>query len=385
MMASSRSSSSQPTNGTGTISVKVIFINAIIIYACVITATVVFQAHPQIDHHADVSAAVETRHLLKNEPSSSSSLPGWNPLDPLAIAAGKAQNLPSIRVQDTTVDVNRKFYGGNGDKPHLGGFTEMDLAGISPAVWKHMLTQYGVHSVLDVGCGRGISTLWFYTHGADILCVEGSHDAVERTVLPDPENQIVEHDFARGPWWPEKTYDAVWAVEFLEHVNLHFQFNYLTAFRKAALLFVTSSRHGGWHHTEVHMDDWWIQKYEAYGFRYSEKLTKEVRDVASKERNGEGLAPDGRKFDAQHVWLSMKVFINPSVAALPNHAHLFPEFGCYDGRKDGQIVHRECGTGKDGKLETPLEKSFYPIQLTEGMDTEWNQMIRSRLNLMAIV
>jgi len=147
---------------------------------------------------------------------------GWDPANPLVIPTTKAQNLPSIRVEDAALDKKRKIYGGVGDQKHLGGFTELDLDGISPAVWTHMIQSYGVHSVLDVGCGRGISTLWFLLHGVESLCVEGSHDAVQRTILPDPEHQIVEHDFSRGPWWPDKTYDACWAVEFLEHVSYVF-------------------------------------------------------------------------------------------------------------------------------------------------------------------
>ena len=66
---------------------------------------------------------------------------------------------------------------------------------------------------------------WFVTHGVDAMCVEGSHDGVERTLIPDSETRLVEHDFSRGPWWPEKTYDAIWCVEFLEHVS--FQLEYL--------------------------------------------------------------------------------------------------------------------------------------------------------------
>jgi hypothetical protein len=33
--------------------------------------------------------------------------------------------------------------GGQGDKKHLGGFTEIDLFGISPAVWKSMISYLG--------------------------------------------------------------------------------------------------------------------------------------------------------------------------------------------------------------------------------------------------
>jgi hypothetical protein len=176
-----------------------------------------------------------------------------------------------------------------------------------------------------------------------------------------------------------ETYDAVWAVEFLEHVNVQYQFNYITAFRKAALLFVSSSRWGGWHHVEVHSDEWWILKYESYGFRYDPVLTENVRRIASLEkRNASAIAPNGRRYNAQHIWLSMKVFVNLAVAALPQHAHLFPEPGCFM-KKGKSRQHRECGTGKEGSLETPLAKEMYPLKLTPKMDKDWEDLIRSKI------
>jgi hypothetical protein len=142
--------------------------------------------------------------------------------NPLTIPRGQAKALPSIRIMDQeskSVEKMRSFYGGAGDKKHLGGFTDIDTAGISPRAWKWMVQRLNIQSVLDVGCGRGISTSWFYFHGLSVLCVEGSHDARQQTMLPDPEAQMIEHDFSRGPWWPGSTYDAVWCIEFLEHVS----------------------------------------------------------------------------------------------------------------------------------------------------------------------
>jgi cyclopropane fatty-acyl-phospholipid synthase-like methyltransferase len=136
-----------------------------------------------------------------------------------------------------------------------------------------------------------------------VLCAEGSHDAVLNSMLPDVENQVVEHDFSRGAWWPERTYDAVWAVEFLEHVGVQYHYNYITTFRKAALIFVTSSRWGGWHHVEVHHDDWWIQKYKSYGFLYDAELTEKIRQIAAKESGTGALAPNGKPLRAQHIFL----------------------------------------------------------------------------------
>jgi Methyltransferase domain len=227
-----------------------------------------------------------------------------------------------------------------------------------------------------VGCGRGLSTSWFQLHGAEIMCVEGSHDAVQRSVLPP--QVVVEHDFSRGPWWPAQTFDAVWAVEFLEHVGVNYHFNYITAFRKAALLFVTSSRWGGWHHVEVHLDDYWIRKYESYGFRYDANLTQQVRDWAMRENGQNIMGPIGQKYNAQHVYLSMKVFINPVVASLPEHAHLFFEHGCYNGREKDKIIGRPCQVKH---LESVIPPSFLPLNLTEDMDKNWEELILSKVSL----
>jgi len=302
---------------------------------------------------------------------------------PLSIPEGQAQNLPSVRVVDQQLEEKRGIYGGKGDASHLGGFTEIDMHGISPAVWKYAVTEWNVQSVIDVGCGKGVSTSWFVTHGLRTECVEGSHDAIEQSIVPD-KSILTEHDFSRGPWWPGKTFDMVWSVEFLEHVNLQFHYNYISTFRKAAILMVTSSRWGGWHHVEIHGDEWWIRKYESYGFRYDEALTKVIRKTASEERaSNTTFPPNEEKFNSQHIWTSMKVFINPTVAALPEHAHLFGEFGCYLNMPS----NRECGKPESDQerhresaaRETPLDPSFYPLKLNQGQDQDWYDIIKANM------
>ena len=53
---------------------------------------------------------------------------------------------------------HRGIYGGNADRSHLGGFTALDVAGLSPDGWKWMLETLAVKSVIDVGCGKGVSS-----------------------------------------------------------------------------------------------------------------------------------------------------------------------------------------------------------------------------------
>ena len=135
---------------------------------------------------------------------------------------------------------------------------------------------------------------------------------------------------------------------------------------------------------EVHPDEWWIQKYELYGFRYDDTLTKQIRRIAATEAHrGASFPPTGARMGAQHVFSSVKVFINPVVAAHPDHALLFATFGGYtkyglNGIQD--IINHECGTGKNGHLETPMSPSFYPKPLTPQQDVDWYTIIGQHLH-----
>ena len=144
-----------------------------------------------------------------------------------------------------------------------------------------------------------------------------------------------------------------------------------STFRKAALLFVTSSRWGGWHHVEVHMDPWWIRKYESYGFIYDADLTAQVKKWVGDERsNSKLLAPNGEKYNAQHVSISLKVFINPAVASLPEHAHLFHEPGCRD--ENGQRIRCPDST---------LSESFLPMAFRPEGQKEWETTLLEKTNI----
>jgi len=306
---------------------------------------------------------------------------------------GNAVPLPSIRLEkqdNETESARQDLYGGKGDNLHLGGFTKIDHMGLSPTVWRFMIEIMGVRSVLDVGCGRGISTSWFVMHGLanTTLCVEGSHDAYEKSILPSKQTQMVEHDFSRGPWWPSKTFDAVWCVEFLEHVGMNFQFNYIQAFRKAGVIFASHSIWGGWHHVEVHDDDWWILKFEMLGFRYNEKLTEEIRHLAKHDKRIETDLFDGapKTYNSQHVWLNMLVFINPAVTSLPQHSHLLVDHGCYNTSEDVEgvgrvIVNRKCGTEKTQLEESipPPEFEPYRIDNPEKRHNDWEKWVKDHL------
>ena len=115
--------------------------------------------------------------------------------------------------------------------------------------------------------------------------------------------------------------------------------NYIPALHKAALLFVTSSAWGGWHHVEVHEEWWWRNRMEAQGFKYSMDLTQLARQQAENAATSET--------DAQHLRYRLLVFINPRVAALPKHHHLFGGHGCFGNVIDNRDGGAPCLESED--------------------------------------
>ena len=135
---------------------------------------------------------------------------------------------------------------------------------------------------------------------------------------------------------------------------------------------------------EIHPDNWWILKMEAYGFKYSEPLTIKARQWALAEAHNESdtvRAPNGEKFRCAHCVNSIKVFLNPIVAALPKHQHLFPRHGCFkryatkEEKDAGKFVSitRPCNAAE---LETPLPESFQPLSVLPSMHANWDAAIK---------
>jgi hypothetical protein len=158
------------------------------------------------------------------------------------------------------------------------------------------------------------------------------------------------------------------------------QYNYVKAFRKSAIIFASHSLWGGHHHVEVHEDAYWIEKMTMFGFLYSPMLTETLRKTAISEQ-ATGFAPNGLYLNAQHLCLSMQVFVNPTVASLPQHAHLMAELGCYLNTEKGVTYKRECDSGDDpaAKLESILPDEFRPLKLDPSQDEKWFMHVKANI------
>ena len=82
--------------------------------------------------------------------------------------------------------------------------------------------------------------------------------------------------------------------------------NYFTIFKKSAFVVATHAMQIGYHHVEVHTEDWWWRaRFTARGFIFSPELTELFREICRTNNQG--------------TWYkqSVEVYINPAVASRP--------------------------------------------------------------------
>jgi hypothetical protein len=116
-------------------------------------------------------------------------------------------------------------------------------------------------------------------------------------------------------------------------------------------LFLQPPPHGGgWHHEEVHKEWWWNAKLEAAGFQYNSKLTQLVRRQAANDRETFIEGTGNESAMAQYLG-GIMVFINPLIASMDKHSHIFSGHGCYS--VDGVIANQDGGDPCKGLEKLP--------------------------------
>lgn len=170
--------------------------------------------------------------------------------------------------------MNQKGYQGE----HLGGWYEKDGNTYMPDVWDRLIQEYGIRSVVDVGCGSGINTLYFKDKGCRVLGVEGDAAAIAVSKIPA---DVVGHDYTLGPFAPDGDWDLGWSSEFLEHVDEQYQANYMATFKKCKHLCITHAvpNQPGYHHVNCKDDGYWLARFTEQGFTFDPAMTAWLRST----------------------------------------------------------------------------------------------------------
>jgi hypothetical protein len=173
------------------------------------------------------------------------------------------------------------------ERPHLGGYiVGGDEATYYPDLWRWLVEDCGVKSVVDVGCGEGHAARYFADLGCHVIGIDGVWQLSQNW-------QFVMHDFTRGPWSRvrgnrmEAATDLVWSCEFVEHIEERYVPNFLEAFLMAPLVLMTHAGPGqaGHHHVNCQPTSYWQGAMAAIGYSLDEHLTEQARSLAALNQN----------------------------------------------------------------------------------------------------
>lgn len=159
---------------------------------------------------------------------------------------------------------------------HLGGHlnkTHLDEGSLN---W--LISNYGVTSLLDVGCGPGGMVELATQKGLIALGVDGDY-TLKRF---DPSKFII-HDYATGPLKLDQKFDLCWSCEFVEHVEEKYIDNYMQTISSANIVVITHAPPGypGYHHVNCQNYDYWVDVFKKYNFIYDDEITKIIRKISS--------------------------------------------------------------------------------------------------------
>jgi SAM-dependent methyltransferase len=179
--------------------------------------------------------------------------------------------------------IRKQTHGESIKEGHLGGCDAGgDTGTYYPIMWKYLINNLNIKSVLDIGCGIGYALDFFKDEGIKITGIEGSKKAIELSLV---KNHIICHDFSKSTIQLNDTFDLCWCCEFVEHVEEIYMENFLNLFKKCKYIAMTFAPkgQGGHHHVNEQDKNYWINKLQSINYRFNESYTNTLRNYATKD------------------------------------------------------------------------------------------------------
>lgn len=161
---------------------------------------------------------------------------------------------------------------------HLGGHENETHT--DEGVATYLIKNFDIKSVIDVGCGPGGMRQVWVDRNVEWLGIDGDFVVDREETI---KNNMVIHDYSVGPYTPDHKYDLAWSVEFLEHVDAHYIYNFMETFRNAKYVLVTHAfpNQPGHHHVNCKEHPYWIDIFTAFGFEIDTESTNSIREVST--------------------------------------------------------------------------------------------------------
>jgi SAM-dependent methyltransferase len=160
---------------------------------------------------------------------------------------------------------------------HLGGnLIGGDPETYEPKLWDGLVSAYKVRSVVDVGCGEGISSKYFRERGIPCLAIDGLRKNCMVAEF------AVQHDFVEGPL-ELYGFDLAWCCEVVEHIEEQYLCNLLKTVEHVRIVAMTYGLEPGHHHVNMREEAYWISAFGTVGFQLREDDTRTARSLAEQK------------------------------------------------------------------------------------------------------
>ena len=133
-------------------------------------------------------------------------------------------------------------------------------------------------SVLDVGCGTGLSLNFFLEKGIAATGLENSNKAIN---ISSVKIHIIKHNL-NNIYLTEKHYDLIWCFEVIEHIHPKYEHNFLqTLIHHSDNILLSAARpgQGGSGHFNEQEPDYWVRKFSKLGYENDVELTVKFRST----------------------------------------------------------------------------------------------------------
>lgn len=141
-----------------------------------------------------------------------------------------------------------------------------------------IISQLNPRSVLDVGCGTGVSLSYFLQNGIDTKGVENSAPAIAQSPVKE---HILKSNLNKELNLHRK-FDLVWSFEVIEHIHPLYEAAFLkTLVNHADVIIISAARpgQGGHGHFNEQQPEYWIHRFDELQYNYDMPLTELLRSI----------------------------------------------------------------------------------------------------------
>lgn len=141
-----------------------------------------------------------------------------------------------------------------------------------------IVDEFRPRSVLDVGCGTGVSLAYFLQNGVDGTGVENSKLAISKSLVKE---KIIKHNLKR-PLNLNRKFDLVWSFEVIEHIHPHFEATFLDTLvghSNRVIISAAFPNQGGHGHFNEQLPQYWITRFSELGFQLNERITDCLQNI----------------------------------------------------------------------------------------------------------